>query len=272
MSERTSYAPGTPCWVDLGTPDVEAAARFYGELFGWDVPEQPNSAEVGGYRRVSKNGKDVAGMMPLMDRGQEGQPPAWTTYVSVDDAEAIGRAIQENGGTMLTELMEVMSLGRMALFTDPAGALFGIWEPADFHGAGLVNEPGAVGWNELAGRDPEGAKAFYGAVFGWDANELEMQEGGTYTEWLVDGAQVGGMLDMRGRMPDEIPPHWGVYFGTEDADATVEQVKSGGGELLFGPIDIEPGRMAAVRDPFGASFNIMQPSEQLLARMAEEGK
>jgi predicted enzyme related to lactoylglutathione lyase len=255
--------------VDLATLDVEGAARFYGELFGWEVPERPNSAELGGYRRAIKNGKDVAGMMPLM---QEGQPPAWSTYVSVDDAEAIGRAIQENEGTMLTELMSVMSLGRMAMFADPAGAVFGIWEPADFAGAELVNEPGTVGWNELSTRDPETAKAFYSAVFGWAPNDLEMEDGSTYTEWRVEDQPVGGMLDMRGRMPDEIPSHWGVYFGTEDTDATVEKVKAGGGELLFGPMDIEPGRLATVRDPFGASFNVMQPSEQLKARMAEEGK
>lgn len=270
MSVRTSYVPGTPCWVDLATPDIEGAARFYGELFGWDVPERPNSAEMGGYRRAIKNGRDVAGMMPLM---QEGQPPAWTTYVSVDNAEAIGKAIQENDGTMLTELMSVMSLGRMAIFSDPAGAVFGIWEPGDFHGAELVNEPGTVGWNELSTRDPEGAKAFYSAVFGWEPNDLEMQDGsGTYTEWLVDGTQVGGMLDMRGRMPDEVPPHWGVYFGTEDTDATVEKAKANGGDVLFGPMDIEPGRMATLKDPYGATFNVMQPSEELLARMAEEGK
>jgi uncharacterized protein len=169
MSERTSYVPGTPCWVDLATPDIEGAERFYGELFGWEVPEQPNSAEMGGYRRAMKNGRDVAGVMPLM---QEGQPPAWSTYVSVDNAEAIGRAVQENNGTMLTELMPVMSLGRMAMFADPSGAVFGIWEPADFAGAELVNEPGTVGWNELSTRNPEGAKASYSAVFGWEPNDL----------------------------------------------------------------------------------------------------
>jgi predicted enzyme related to lactoylglutathione lyase len=269
MSERTSYAPGTPCWVDLGTPDVEAAARFYGELFGWDVPERPDSGSMGGYRRAIKNGKDVAGVMPLM---QEGQPPAWSTYVSVDDIEAIGRAVQENEGTMIAEPMAVANYGRLAIFTDPEGAFFGMWEPADFAGAELVNEPGTVGWNELNTRNPEGAKAFYSAVFGWEPNDIEMKDGGTYTEWLVDGSQVAGMLDMRGRMPDEIPPHWGVYFGTEDADATVEKVEAGGGELLFGPMDIEPGRMATVKDPFGASFNVMAPSEELKARMAEQGK
>src|SRR5690242_12237219 len=118
MSERTSYAPGTPCWVDLGTPDVEAAARFYREVLGWDVPEQPNSAEMGGYRRAMKNGRDVAGMMPLM---QEGQPPAWSTYVSVDDAGPIAKAVADHGGTVIAEPMDVMSLGRMAVFADPAG-------------------------------------------------------------------------------------------------------------------------------------------------------
>lgn len=268
MSGRTSYAPGIPCWVDLATPDIEAAAGFYSDVFGWDVPEQPNSAEMGGYRRATKGGKDVAGMMPLM---QEGQPPAWSTYVSVADADATAKAVADAGGTVIAEPMDVMDLGRMAVFADPAGAVIGIWQPGTFAGAQLVNEPGAVGWNELSTRDPEGAKTFYSAVFGWEANDLQMQDGSTYTEWLVDGRQVGGMLDMTGRMPDEVPPHWGVYFGTEDADATVEKAKAGGGEVLFGPMDIEPGRFATVRDPFGAFFNVMQPSEQLLAKMAEEG-
>lgn len=269
MSERTSYSPGTPCWVDLATPDVDAAANFYGEVLGWEIPELPNSAEMGGYRRARKNGKDVAGVMPLM---QEGQPSAWSTYVSVGDADATAKAVADGGGTQIAEPMDVMDLGRMAVFADPSGAFFGIWQPGTFHGAELVNEPGAVGWNELSTRDPEGAKTFYGRIFGWEANDLEMEDGGTYTEWRVGGTPVGGMLDMTGRMPEEIPPHWGVYFGTEDTDATVEKAKAGGGELLFGPMDIEPGRFATVKDPFGAFFNVMQPSEQLLARMAEEGK
>ena len=268
MSQRTSYAPGTPCWVDLGTPDLEGAAAFYGRLFGWEVPERPDSGEMGGYRRAVKDGRDVAGMMPLM---QEGQPPAWSTYVSVDDAEAVGRAVQENGGTMVAEPMAVRTFGRLALFTDPGGAFFGIWEPGDFAGAELVNEAGTVGWNELSTRDPEGAKEFYGRVFGWEANDLEMRDGSGYTEWRVEGRPVGGMLDMRSRMPEEVPPHWGVYFGTEDIDGTLETVEAEGGELLFGPMEIEPGRFASVRDPFGAFFNVMQPSEELRARIAEEG-
>jgi predicted enzyme related to lactoylglutathione lyase len=270
MSERTSYTPGTPCWVELsGTPDIDASASFYGEVFGWEMPELPNSAELGGYRRAKKGVKDVAGVSPRMNADQ---PTVWATYVSVADATATLAKVGEAGGQVIVEPMDVQGLGTMAVFTDPTGAVCGVWQPGTFQGAELVNEPGAFSWNELGTRHPEGAKAFYGAVFGWEANDLPMEDGSTYTEWLVDGQQVGGMLDMRGRMPEEIPPHWGIYFGTEDTDATVEKVKAGGGELLFGPMDIEPGRFATVRDPFGAFFNVMQPSEQLLARMAEEGK
>jgi predicted enzyme related to lactoylglutathione lyase len=270
MSERTSYTPGTPCWVELsGTPDIEASAAFYGELFGWEVPELPNSAELGGYRRAKKGGKDVAGISPRME---DGQPTVWATYVSVVDATATMGKVSEAGGQVVAEPMDVMDLGTMAVFTDPTGAVCGVWQPGAFSGAELVNEPGTLGWNELSTRDPEGAKAFYRAIFGWEANDLPMEDGSTYTEWRAGGQPVGGMLDMRRRMPEEVPPHWGVYFGTEDTDATVEKVKAGGGWLLFGPMDIEPGRFATVKDPFGAFFSVMQPSEKLLARMAEEGK
>jgi predicted enzyme related to lactoylglutathione lyase len=268
MSERTSYTPGTPCWVDLGTPDVEAAARFYGELFGWEVPERPDSEEMGGYRRAIKDGKDVAGVMPLI---HEGQPPAWSTYISVDDADAIARAVQENGGTMIAEPMAVKTFGRLALFTDPEGAFFGIWEPGDFAGSELVNARAAFGWNELESRDPEAAKRFYGAVFGWDFVDHDMGEM-TYTEWQVGGKAVGGMADVRGRVPDEIPAHWMVYFGSVDTDEAVAKIEQLGGKVMFGPIDIPAGRFAMVSDDQGAAFAVMQPSEQTLAKAKEQGR
>src|SRR6476620_7119094 len=110
MSERTSYEPGVPCWVDLASPDLDAGIGFYAALFGWEVPELPNSAEMGGYRRAKKDGADVAGMMPLM---QEGQPTAWSSYVAVADADATAAAVKENGGNVLAEVMDVMGLGKM---------------------------------------------------------------------------------------------------------------------------------------------------------------
>src|SRR3954454_9371491 len=116
MTEMTSYAPGTPSWVDLSCTDLDASIDFYGALFGWDVPEQENSEQTGGYRRALLRGKSAAGMMPLM---QEGQPPAWTTYVSVEDADATAAAVRDAGGQVIAEPMDVMDLGRMAVFADP---------------------------------------------------------------------------------------------------------------------------------------------------------
>jgi uncharacterized protein len=262
MSERTSYTPGTPCWVELGTPDIEASAAFYGKLFGWEIPELPNSAELGGYRRAKKDGKDVAGVAPLM---QEGQPPAWSTYVSVADAEATTAAIREAGGIVHVEPMDVVGLGKMAVYADPTGAHFGIWEPGTFAGAELVNEPGALAWNELGTRDPAAAKAFYSAVFGWEIKDHDMGEMGTYTEWKVGGSSVGGMMDVTGRLPDEIPAHWMTYFAVENTDAAVETVKSSGGGVSFGPIDIPAGRFAIVTDPHGAAFAVIQQPDEAAA-------
>jgi predicted enzyme related to lactoylglutathione lyase len=256
MSERTSYAPGTPCWADLGTPDIEAAAKFYGDLFGWSVEEGENSEQTGGYRQATLRGKPVAGAMPLM---QEGQPPAWSTYVSVENAEATTAKVREAGGTVMAEPMDVMDLGKMAIFADPTGAVFGIWQPGTFVGAEIVNEAGAIVWNELNTRDTEGAKAFYGAVFGWSFEEREF-ETGNYTSLKVGEDTVGGMIDITGRVPDEVPAHWLVYFAVDDADATIEKAKGSGGEAVFGPENIsEVGRIAVLKDPFGAVFALITP-------------
>lgn len=258
MSERTSYAPGTPCWTDLATPDLEAAERFYGELFGWEIPERPDSADMGGYRRARLRGRDVAGAMPLM---QEGQPPVWSTHISVSDVDAISSVVQENGETMVAEPMDVGEYGRLAVFTDPEGAFFGTWEPRAFAGAELVNEPGAFSWNELETRDPAAAKEFYGAVFGWEFDEQEGPGGMAYNVARIGEDRVAGMADISGRVPDEVPAHWLTYFSVEDADAMVEKVGAAGGAVHFGPIDIAVGRFAMVADPAGAAFAVIKFGE-----------
>jgi uncharacterized protein len=260
MGERTSYAPGTPCWIELsGTPDVDASESFYRELFGWEMPELPNSAEMGGYRRAKLDGRDVAGVSPRME---DGQPVAWSTYVSVEDAAATAAKVGEAGGAQIAAPMDVAGLGMMAVFADPTGAVFGIWQPGTFAGAELVNQPGAFAWNELGTRDPEAARAFYGAVFGWGTREHDMGEMGTYIEWLRGEDSIGGMMDVSGRLPDEIPAHWLVYFAVENADAAVETVKSAGGSISFGPIDIPAGRFAIVTDPHGAAFAVIQQPDE----------
>lgn len=256
MSERTSYTPGTPCWVDLASPDIDAAAAFYGGLFGWSVPEGENAEQTGGYRQAELRGEPVAGVMPLM---QEGQPPAWSTYVSVQDADATAAKVRDAGGQVFAEPMDVLDLGRMAVFADPTGTVFGIWQPGTFVGARIVNEAGALVWNELNTRDPEAAKQFYGAVFGWDFEEREFQTG-TYTSIKNGEDTVGGMLDMRGRVPDEVPGHWLAYFAVDDADAVVSKATESGGEVQFGPEEMpEVGAIAVLKDPFGAVFAVIKP-------------
>lgn len=257
MSERTSYEPGIPCWIDLASPDLGATVAFYAELFGWDVPEAENPEQTGGYRLALLKGKPVAGMMPQM---QAGQPVAWTTYVSVEDADATAAAAKEAGGSALAEPMDVMDIGRMAVFADPAGAVFGIWQPRSFIGAELVNEAGAFTWSELNTRDPEAAKAFYGDVFGWSFNDQEFEGMGTYTTIGTGDGTAGGIFDMRGRVPDEVPPNWLVYFAVDDADATVAKVGELGGGVNMGPVDISVGRFAVVHDPLGGVFAVITPN------------
>ncbi|HET9162507.1 MAG TPA: VOC family protein [Solirubrobacterales bacterium] len=260
MSERTSYAPGTPCWVDLGTPDIEKAVDFYSGLFGWEAPEGENAEQTGGYRQAMLGGKPVAGMMPLM---QEGQPPAWSSYVSVEDADATVAKAKQAGAAVLAEPMDVMDLGRMAVFADPTGAVIGIWQPGAFVGAEVVKESGAVVWNELNTRDPEAARSLYGAVFDWSFEEREF-ETGAYTSIESGGDSVGGMIDITGRAPDEVPAHWLVYFAVDDVDAAVARATDAAGAVALEPFDIaEVGRIAIVKDPFEAVFAVMAPDPNM---------
>jgi predicted enzyme related to lactoylglutathione lyase len=242
-----------------GTPDMEASERFYRDLLGWEIPEQPDSVQMGGYRRAQLNGKDVAGASPKM---QDDQPCVWATYISVDDADATLAKVRDGGGQVIVEPMDVMGLGKMAVFTDPTGAVCGIWEPGTFAGAQVVNEDGSFGWNELGTRDVAAAREFYGSVFGWQVEEQDMGGMGTYYVWKDGDASRGGMMDMTGMVPDEVPPNWLIYFTVPDADAAVATAKSGGGQVLNGPIDISVGRLAVITDPQGAAFAVMQPSEE----------
>jgi predicted enzyme related to lactoylglutathione lyase len=261
MSEITSYAPGTPLWAELsGIPDIEKAAAFYGGLFGWDVPESETVAQTGGYRQVMLRGKPVVGMMPLMG---EDQPTVWATYISVEDADATAAKVQEAGGTVIAEPMDVMDLGRMAVFADPSGAVIGIWQPGTFAGAEIVKEPSAVVWNELNTRDPGASRAFYGDSFGWSFEERQF-DAGPYTSISVGEDTVGGMIDITGRAPDEVPPHWLVYFAVEDVDAAVARASESGGGVALEPFDIGGvGRIAILKDPFGAVFAVMTPDPNM---------
>ncbi len=257
MPEKTTHAPGTFCWIDLGTPDQDAAGEFYGALFGWTLKEDENAEQTGGYRTAQLNGNAIGGVMKLM---MEGQPPAWLNYVCVEDADATVAKVREAGGQVFAEPMSVLDYGRMAVLADPTGAAFGIWQPGIHTGADVVSEPNAMAWSELGTRDPEAAKRFYADVFGWTYEEKEYEGTGAYTAIALGDKTVGGLLDITDRVPAEVPAHWPVYFAVEDADATIAKAKDEGGEIPAGPFDIpEVGRIAVIKDPWGAFFAVIQP-------------
>jgi uncharacterized protein len=250
----TALAPGTPNWVDLGTPDLEDAKRFYAALFGW-TPHVSPQPEAGGYTIFTKGAKAVAGAGPLFG---EGQPPAWSTYIATDDADAVARRVEAAGGKVLVEPFDVMDQGRMAVFLDQAGAAFSVWQPLAMPGAELFNAPGSLSWNELTTRDPDGSKAFYGAVFGWEAEDQPIGPG-TYTVWKLGGRPIGGMMPMLGDgRPTKLPPHWMVYFAVEDADATAERAAELGATVPVPPSDFPQGRFAVLDDPQGALFSVIK--------------
>ncbi len=251
MTERTAYAPGTPNWIDLGSPDPTAAGEFYSGLFGWEVHDQ--GPDSGGYCMCESRGKPVAGLGPQMSPDM---PPWWTTYISVASADATTTAVMANGGTVMVPPMDVLDVGRMAVCTDPGGAVFSVWEPRLHIGSYIVNEPGTFTRNELTTREPVAQSVFYCAVFGWTA----AQQGPPthYTEFKLGGDSVAGLMPMQGEMwPPDLPNHWMVYFAVADTDDTARRVIELGGTVSVEPTDIPPGRFAVVTDPQGAVFSII---------------
>lgn len=241
--EMTAYRPGTPSWVDLGSPDQDAAAEFYAGLFGGTCEQGP--PETGGYRVCTLRGRLVAGIGPAQRPGR----PYWTTYVSVTDADTTAKAVRDHGGRVLVEPTDVLTMGRMAVLADPSRAPFSIWQPRDHIGAGLVNEPGTLSWNELATRNTDTARRFYPAVFGW-----EPQAHGTRVHEVDLGGRV---IRMDGNWPADLPAHWMPYFAVDDSDAAAARVAEQGGTVPVPPTTIEVGRFAVLNDPQGAVFSVI---------------
>lgn len=258
MPEIASYRQGTPCWVDMGTPDLQGSVAFYSELFGWDVEVGP--AEMGHYSMARLRGRPVAG---LADQQVPGMV-VWQTYLAVDDVDATTARAVEHGGTTVVEPMGIPGAGRMALVADPGGAVVAFWQAAEHPGAGLVDEPGCMVWNELTTRAVEESLAFYEAVVGLRGVH-SATDGMDYWEWqLADGRPVGGLMPMVGDMwPPELPNHWMVYFASDDVDATATRCIELGGQAPVPPTDIPPGRFAVLNDPQGGHFSVIRMSRQL---------
>jgi uncharacterized protein len=252
----TAWPTGTPCWVDLMTPDQPAAQSFYRALFGWDL--EIGGDETGNYASCLVGGRRVAGIGGMMGMDH---PPVWNTYLATGDADATSKAVEAAGGTVMSPVMDVMDLGRMAYAQVPGGGVFGYWQAGTHTGFGLANEPNTLTWNEFMGRDYSAAKEFYANVFGYTYNEV----GGDdfdYAMIEVDGETVGGIGTLPAELPAHIPPHWRVYFAVDDCDGAVAKVAELGGTVLRPPMDMPYGRHADVADPQGAMFSVIKSAPQ----------
>jgi predicted enzyme related to lactoylglutathione lyase len=273
MPERDGYIPGVPCWVDTSQPDPEAAVGFYGGLFGWEFEDVMPPGSEGKYFIGRLRGGDVAGVGSI----PEAAPPTamWNTYVWVDSADEAASKVRDAGGGVVMEPFDIMESGRMAVFTDPEGAAFCVWQAKQNKGARVVNEPGSLNFNDLHTRDAEGAKSFYGSVFGWQTLDL----GGGAEMWTLPGygdylerdnpelrKQMGeagapeGFVDVVASIdpiaddqPDT-PAHWGVTFAVDDADATAAKATELGAKVIVPPFDAPWVRMTVIGDPQGATF------------------
>lgn len=254
MGERTAYAPGTFCWADLGTTDPDAARAFYGGLLGWEG--EPGGPELGGYAVMTLDGAEAAGIVGQGAEQRETQvPPAWTSYVSVEDADAVVARAEELGGAVLLPPFDVARVGSMALIADPQGAAVAVWQAGEMIGASVVNQAGAMSLNQLNTSDPEAAEAFYGPLFGW---EFAQVGDGAVPYWGITnaGSLNGGMMALDASAP--APPHWLVYFTCEDLDGADAMIRGGGGAVVVPPMDIESGRILVAHDPQYAFFALFE--------------
>jgi uncharacterized protein len=256
VTRDTAWAPGTPCWIDLGVADIPKAAAFYQGLFGWDVYD--TGPDGGGYRMCSIGGRPVAGI------GAQASPDSgtfWTTYLASDDADLTAAEIKAAGGQVMAEPFDVMDVGRMFVAVDPGGAQFGVWEARTHTGIQLANEPGTLIWSENMSRHFEANEAFYAAAFGYQFGDIGA-EGMHYATLDLDGRQVGGIGEIGADQPAELPASWRTYFAVADTDAALAKVTELGGSVLSPAWDSPYGRMAVVSDDQGAVFSVMSVSAQ----------
>ncbi|MEV3854995.1 VOC family protein [Streptomyces sp. NPDC050095] len=244
--------PGTPCWVSLMVHDMAATQEFYGALFGWEF--RPGPQQLGPYARALLDGQEVAGIGQL--------PPdhhlriAWTPYLASDDVDATSETVRHCGGTVGVGPLDAGEAGRMAICSDPTGAVFGIWQAAEHLGMAVTGVPGAVAWNELVTRETASVGKFYQAVFGY-AEEPVVSADFDCLTLLLEGRPVASVQGVGHALPRDRGPHWMTYFEVADVDEAVERVADLGGHAIKPARDGSHGRVATVADPEGAQFALV---------------
>lgn len=250
MTQRDEpWPPGTPCWVDVMSPDIGVSRAFYAGLFGWQMLDSP--PEFGGYTMALVDGRAVAALSP-MPPGYD-LPIAWSTYLATDDADATVQAVEAHGGKITVPPVDVPTVGRFAVATDPSGATFGVWQAGGHNGFALANVANTCSWNEYLTADYDAARDFYSAVFG--VTFTEIGDGSfQYSTMHVDGEVVGGL----GARPAGEPARWDTYFTCDDTDGTVARALELGGRVARPAADTPFGRIALLADPGGATFDVIE--------------
>ena len=257
MQVVTQYPPNTFAWIDLATPDPAAAKAFYTALFGWDAIDTPLPGG-GPYTMLQQDGKDVAALSGHQE-GQEGQPAFWSSYISVEDVDAMTEKAAAAAASVVAPPFDVMEVGRMSVIQDPGGAFVSLWEPRTHIGAQLVNIPNTLSWNELATHDADRAATFYTELFGWVAQPVENDPSPTpYVTFMNNGRAAAGMMAMTDEWGD-MPAHWAIYIAVEDPAAIAARAAELGGTVITPPFGAEGiGTIAVLQDPQGAFFNIVR--------------
>ncbi|MET9967436.1 VOC family protein [Streptomyces sp. NPDC006356] len=247
------HAPGTPCWVSLMVHGLAATQEFYGALFGWEF--QPGPQQLGPYVRALLDGREVAGIGQLPpDRHL---PIAWTPYLASNDADLTADTVRLCGGTVGVGPLDAAEAGRMAICSDPAGAVFGIWQGAEHHGTAITGVPGTPAWNELLTFESVNVAKFYETVFAYDEEPVSSADF-DYVTLHIDGRPVAGIHGVGTALPRDRGPHWMTYFEVADTEETVARVVDLGGHVLEPAHDSDHGRVATVADPEGARFSLIQ--------------
>lgn len=253
MADAKTFVANAPVWLDLASKDAAASREFYSKLFGWKAEVQ--GPESGGYALAKLGGKDVAGIGPAQDPNA---PTAWSLYIGTRDAAATAKKVEAAGGKTIVPPFDVLEAGRMAVFQDPAGAFFSVWEPKNMVGSEVQGTDGSYGWAELNARGIERDEPFYTKVFGWTLKKSPMGEGmGDYTEFQLEGQSVAGGMEMNPMVPKEVPSYWMVYFTVADVDRSHKKAVDLGAREMLPPGDFPGGRFSILSDPQGAAFGLL---------------
>lgn len=261
MGARTEYGPGTFCWINLSTPDPDAAKSYYGELFGWNYDDQ--ARDNGGFSMARRYDANVAAIYrrEAQERAQ-GLPPHWNNYISVSDTDAAAARAEELGGSVFEEPFDVSDAGRTAVLVDPTGAMFWVWQPRKHIGAGHVNDLGCLTFNELSTTDPHAAIEFYSSLFGWSFERMDAGDGPGY--WVIGnqaaaGGLNGGMRELSGENASSgAQPIWIPYFTVDSAASTSQTSEALGGSVQHGIAKAGAGTVAVLTDPTGAVFGLFE--------------